>query len=59
VIGFNAPRRELFRRSATYVRKLLAGADPAELPVELPAMFETTINLNATNALGMAMAQLI
>ena len=59
VIGFGAPRRELFRRSATYVRKLLAGADPAELPVELPAIFETTINLNAANALGMAIPQSI
>jgi len=50
--GFGSPRRALFRRSAIYVRKLLDGASPAELPVEMPTMFELAINRTTTNALG-------
>ncbi len=46
-----------FRRGARYVDRILKGAKPADLPVELPTTFELIINRIAANAIGVAISE--
>ena len=49
--GPNVP--DIFRRSASYVDKVLKGANPGELPIQQPTKFDFVINLSTAHALGL------
>jgi putative ABC transport system substrate-binding protein len=53
LVSYGADVPDLFRRSASYVNRILGGATPRDLPVQQPTKFELVINLGAAKALGL------
>jgi putative ABC transport system substrate-binding protein len=53
LIAYGINRYDLFYRAAGYVDRILRGASPASLPVQMPTKFELVINLNTAKALGL------
>jgi putative tryptophan/tyrosine transport system substrate-binding protein len=53
LMSYGAGGPELFRRSASFVIRLLQGGKSAEMPVEQPTKFELVLNLKTARALGL------
>ena len=53
LVGFGANAPDSYRRAASYVDRILKGANPAELPVERPTQFDFVLNLTTAQAIGL------
>jgi putative ABC transport system substrate-binding protein len=48
---------DLSRRAASYVDRILRGANPGELPVQYPSKFELVVNLKTAKAIGVTIPE--
>ena len=57
IASYGPNLRDGYRRLAHYADRILKGAPPSSLPVELPARLETVINLKTARAMGITIPQ--
>jgi putative ABC transport system substrate-binding protein len=53
LLSYGVDNADIFRRSASYVDRILRGAKPADLPVQVPTKYEFVINMKTAKALGL------
>jgi putative ABC transport system substrate-binding protein len=54
LLSYGPDQVDNWRRAASYVDRILRGAKPEELPVQLPTKFHMVLNLRTAKALGLA-----
>ena len=59
LMSYGTDLRDVFRRAAAYVDRILKGARPGELPVQAPTWLELVMNLRAAKVLGITMPPLL
>jgi putative ABC transport system substrate-binding protein len=59
LLSYGVDRVDYYRRAATYVDRILRGAKPGDLFVQLPTKFETVVNLKTAKALGLSIPKSI
>ena len=53
LMSYGTDQVESFRQVAPYIDRILRGAKPADLPVQVPTKYETVLNLKTAKALGL------
>jgi putative tryptophan/tyrosine transport system substrate-binding protein len=59
LMSYGIDQTELVREAASYVDRILRGANPGELPVQLPTKYQLVININTAKALGLDVPPLL
>jgi putative ABC transport system substrate-binding protein len=57
LLSYGPDEDDIFRRSASYLHRILRGAKPADLPVQLPVKFEMVVNAKTAEALGLTIPE--
>jgi putative ABC transport system substrate-binding protein len=57
MLSYGIDLRSNMRRAADFVHKILKGANPADLPVELTTKFELVVNLKTARAIGLTIPE--
>ena len=57
LVYYGTDRADIFRRSASYVDRVLRGEKPGDLPYQQPTRYELVVNLRTAKALGLTVPQ--
>jgi putative ABC transport system substrate-binding protein len=57
LMSYGPDTLDIVRRSASYVDRILKGANPADLPAQAPTKFQLVINLKTAKALGLTIPE--
>ena len=57
LMSYSPDQRDLTRRAAAYIDKILKGAKPADLPVEQASQYQLIVNLKTAKALGLKLPE--